>query len=132
MDKKEKEKTTCILRLIAPGGMSNYFFLFFIQLLKIQRISATDVEQTCISEVCFAPLVSLSSMEQSLPKLYFPPEEKWKQEKVSGADALHSKRNCCLVSFRRRVWCLSSQLYNISNSVDIIPIHMPREPFVSR
>ena len=56
--------------------------LFFGQLLKIERISASGVKQTCISDVCFASLTSLPESESSLPKLCFPKEIPKRKEKV--------------------------------------------------
>lgn len=53
------------------------------QLLKIERVSATGIKQTCISDVCFASLTLLPESESSLPKLSFPEESPRKKEKVS-------------------------------------------------
>lgn len=53
-----------------------------LQLLKIERISASDVKQTYITDVCFAPLVVLPESESSLPKLCFPEETPRRKEKV--------------------------------------------------
>lgn len=52
------------------------------RLLKIERISASGVKQTCISDVCFASLTSLPESESSLPKLCFPKEIPKRKEKI--------------------------------------------------
>jgi len=55
---------------------------FYIQLLKIERVSDTGLKQTCISEVSFASLVAMPESDSSLPKLSFPKENPRKKEKV--------------------------------------------------
>lgn len=52
------------------------------RLLKIERISASGVKQTCISDVCFASLVALPESDSSLPKLCFPKESPRRKEKT--------------------------------------------------
>lgn len=52
------------------------------RLLKIERVSATGIKQTCISDVCFASLILLPESESSLPKLSFPEESPRKKEKT--------------------------------------------------
>lgn len=61
---------------------SNCFYVLFLQLLKIERVSATGVKQTSISDVNFAPLVAMPDSDSSLPKLFFPKENPKRREKV--------------------------------------------------
>ena len=58
------------------------FHFFYVQLLKIERVSESGVKQMCISEVSFASLVAMPESDSSLPKLSFPKENARKKEKV--------------------------------------------------
>lgn len=70
------------LSIVIYQCIKNCFYVLFLQLLKIERVSTTGVKQTCISDVNFAPLVAIPDSDSSLPKLFFPKENPKRREKV--------------------------------------------------